>query len=649
MRRALGVLLVIAAMYIGACPATDLPEQGSSRFDVLIGSGPIPFPFARLRKKIEAQLESQAGLPPLKITLIPFSRSLQRDASAPDFFRFPRVVLAIDGESRAGIAPLKDRLFIGYNEKAAVLEIISYNESLGRFEFQVVRDYRAGGRPQLRYARRELCLACHQNAAPIFARPLWDETPANPVLAARLRAAHKDFYGVAISGTDAAYLIDASVARANLFAVWNTLWRASCGADAAGDACRRVWLLAALRLRLSDVFPSEAALQDISAIPDARWQHVWPKGLSVADANIPNRDPLSPTFAANTAPAAQTRTALAQPLAALSFIPAPLEPLNPRPAMAVWQRLPRAQFLAGLAEMFSEDDIRRWDSVLRTLPATEIDLRLPCEFISKPQRVTFVCADQSARLNGNWNRDQAGVLENLSLAGTRAADSAIMEGKFPHYALRHHHLRLRLADGRAVQAIHFDRQGNRGQARLVLRDEFAALLPELERVTPRGDVFQAQALSQALFARLGVASPVQRITALPPPRLEEKSGSPPLSGVAAMFQQYCGLCHDSGERVPPNFLHGDAQRVQDNLKHCAPRIFYRLSMWQWPPAQRGKTPMPPIAGLAQQGLDQAHWVSSAALKALRGFAQTQVLQAGYTPAQVLHSRFEQLPACLPPA
>ncbi len=41
------------------------------------------------------------GLPPLKITLIPLGRSLQRDAGAPDFFRFPRVVAAADGDQQA--------------------------------------------------------------------------------------------------------------------------------------------------------------------------------------------------------------------------------------------------------------------------------------------------------------------------------------------------------------------------------------------------------------------------------------------------------------------------------------------------------------------------------------------------------------------
>ena len=187
----------------------DLPPVGRSRFDQLIGNAPVPYPFARLVKTINRQMQPDpGGLPPLKVTLIPLGRSLQRNAGAPDFFHFPRVVAAADGDNRPGVAPLKDRLFLGYHEKGEVVEVISYNDAAGRFEFQVVRDYAPGKTPKLFYARRSLCLACHQNAAPIFARPLWDETPANPAIAARLKDARRDFYRVKLTGKDDVRLTD---------------------------------------------------------------------------------------------------------------------------------------------------------------------------------------------------------------------------------------------------------------------------------------------------------------------------------------------------------------------------------------------------------------------------------------------------------
>src|SRR3546814_1912008 len=67
------------------------------------------------------------------------------------------------------------------------------SEAAGRFEFQLVHDYRAGATPRVSCARRELCAACHQNLAPIFSRPLWAETNANPRIAAKL-AEHRDSF-----------------------------------------------------------------------------------------------------------------------------------------------------------------------------------------------------------------------------------------------------------------------------------------------------------------------------------------------------------------------------------------------------------------------------------------------------------------------
>ena len=186
-----------------ARPGEHLPGAGGSLFDALFatpgGAHAIPFPFERLLARLEAEVsrDPASALPPLKAVLIPLGRSLQRSAAAPDYFRFPRVVVGVDAPPAPG-SPwlLKDRLYIGYLEKSAVLEVISYNEGAGRFEFQLVKDYRAGGSPQVYYANRNICMACHHNAAPIFSRALWDETNANPAIAARLAAEGRSFHGI---------------------------------------------------------------------------------------------------------------------------------------------------------------------------------------------------------------------------------------------------------------------------------------------------------------------------------------------------------------------------------------------------------------------------------------------------------------------
>ena len=116
-------------------------------------------------------------------------------------------------------------------EKSAILEIISYNEDAGRFEFQLVKDYRAGGKPRVIYANRTLCFACHQNGSPIFSRALWDETNANPQVAALLLASGRRFYGIAPErGIDIPYAIDNATERANCFALTQHLGREGCGA-----------------------------------------------------------------------------------------------------------------------------------------------------------------------------------------------------------------------------------------------------------------------------------------------------------------------------------------------------------------------------------------------------------------------------------
>ena len=56
----------------------------------------------------------------------------------------------------------------------------------------------------------------------------------------------------------------------------------------------------------------------------------------------------------------------------------------------------------------------------------------------------------------------------------------------------------------------------------------------------------------------------------------------PASAYAA-FYPLCASCHATGERAPPNFLAGSAERVVASVKQCAPRIYARLAMWRVAP------------------------------------------------------------------
>ncbi|MBW8372272.1 MAG: hypothetical protein K0M66_15070 [Thiobacillus sp.] len=342
---------MIAAALNVSIPAqaeNDLPPVGRSRFDQLIGHAPVPYPFSRLLHTIDRQMLTDAGgLPPLKVTLIPLGRSLQREAGAPDYFHFPRVIAAADGISKPGIPPLKDRLFLGFHEKGAVIEVISYNDAAGRFEFQVVRNYQQGKTPQVFYARRSLCLACHQNAAPIFARPLWDETPANPAIAARLKQMRLDFYGVKLSGTDIAYFIDTATDRANLFPVWQVLWQQGCGAGEAGDRCRLEAFAAALDYARHGTLPAPNILLTL----DRSWKTHWPRGLAIPNPDLPNRDPLA------------------------ALPDASHDPLLLRPPLETWKAPDKTAFVVGLAGMLDVHAAQQLKAADLTAPLERLRVR----------------------------------------------------------------------------------------------------------------------------------------------------------------------------------------------------------------------------------------------------------------------------------
>jgi mono/diheme cytochrome c family protein len=316
-------------------------ERGRSVFDELTYDG-VPFPFETLLAKIDRRIgcDSQSCI---DAVLIPLGRSLQRMAASPDFLASPRVVAAVTGEGN-GPVYARHRLYIGYQPHTALLEVISYNDEAGRFEFQLVHDYRTGGRPRTVAAERSVCVACHQNQAPIFSRPLWSETNANPAIAAAMReaggpaAAQGDWFGVDLNrGVDAPNAIDDATDAANQLAVIQRLWR-----DACDTGCRSAAIRAAVKYRLSGGQLFER-LDDFAR----QFRAAFPHGLAIPNPDLPNRDPLIGSAAEG-------------PMQA--HVPAALEALQPRPPLDTWTAddayLDR-RFILGLAAMLAAVDVAR--------------------------------------------------------------------------------------------------------------------------------------------------------------------------------------------------------------------------------------------------------------------------------------------------
>lgn len=647
-----------------AQPGAHLPPRGASLFDRLFAapSGDrhaLPFPFERLIARIERELAPAApgGLPPLKAVLMPLGRSLQRTAAAPDYFNFPRVVVAVDALPGAG-SPLllKDRLYIGYQEKSAVLEVISYNEEAGRFEFQLVKDYRAGGQPRVFQANRTICFACHQNGAPIFSRALWDETNANPTIAARLKATGRSYYGVPPErGVDLPYAIDVAVRRANRLALAQRLWREGCGDGEAGWRCRAGLWQAALRLRLGDDrrLPPDAAFEEAGAVPLRRTAaRNWPGGLALGRPDLPNRNPLPDGAVWPVAPAEQV---------ARSNVAAVFDPLLPRAAEQVWRSdSPQAvdeavEAVAG----FVVDG--RWPGLMaalarRAAALPRLVIALECtQPASGPERECLGADGSRLRLD-----PAAGRVEGLRLAGGLS---------HPAFTLRPA-TALRLAGGNWLERLDMSglKNGN-GTLRLVLRDDHAALAAAFRRLAGQppwqalldGRPLPREAMLNALLLELGERLPPSAAGVLPVPQLELPASLPAalpttetrgLAPSLAAFHAWCAACHWSAETFPPNFLQGPAETLEARLRQCAPRIYVRLAMASLPRAQRAKTPMPPETMLPAFGTHAEAWAQGAERAALEATIRRMlVADTGREPdlPTLLAGGYEALRPCLAPA
>ena len=469
-------------------PGPNIPPTGRSLFDYLVRDA-VPFPFTALTARVNTQLA----------VLIPLGRSLQRNAAKPDFFRFPRAVIAADSNSAM---PIKDRLFMGYQEKAGILEVISYNEAAGRFEFQLVRDYRQGGRPEVLYANRAICTQCHQNQAPIFPRQLWDETNANPGIAALLRKEQINFYNIPIDrGVDIPYNIDNAAGRANYFSATQLLWREGCGDS---NSCRASALTAALQFRLSGL-----RYFDVSTVGyhegTRRLASRWPHGLSIPNPDIPNRNPLV------TATQLTGKSLALELIRQQSSIDSRFEPLVRRPALETWtpEEL-MARLVSGLAEFITEEDARDLDKALYDGESQRItSYKTACKSKrTDAGRMDFQCTGGTVGANGmlyvNGSHVGKAVLTELSIANEtiKDLDATVSRNMRLIPRQRESGLYARTAEGNAIRSIELKWTGNSGTATIDVADDFVRVARAI------GELAGTDALSTRPFRRAVVVKSI---------------------------------------------------------------------------------------------------------------------------------------------
>ncbi len=634
-------------------PGPDLPPAGHSLFDELYsrdGKYQIPFPFSRVVTELRSRLTLENS-DSVRQVLIPLGRSLQRNAGAPDFFKYPRLVVAVDGETKPGEPLLRDRIYLGYHEKAAVIEAISYNESAGRFEYQIVHNYRQDAVPQVVYARRNLCLACHQNASPLFARPLWSETNANDAIQQRLRAEHKDFYGAPLNiGVDIPNAIDDATDRANLLSAYQLLWRDGCGSNkATAMRCRAAAIKLAIQYRLSGRigFDQNTAAWRETVLPamHSSFQARWRGGLAIPDSDIPNRDPLS------------------------TGITPENDPLRHREPIAVWDSDSAAKNLVyGIADMFAAHEISAIDRALARRQSNTHDISSMCTVEQGTARnaeirLSINCQPDNAtgfglrgRIFIRDGRLTSGTLDALELPGQPAmasiqTTSGLITAKTLRFELIRNARNTRDTSGQRVVAITIPVSPIPSPASLQLRDEFNGINTVLDNLADKQSEalndapIRRSALIPALFSGLGIPTPIAPPKKFPTPQTDLAQEPPKSASIVTAFRTQCGQCHDTREAFPPNFLSGNDNQVQAQISLCAERIYYRLSMWNVDEASRGRTPMPPPSALQSQGIAMSEWVNSNALIKLRQHASSLL---GSRTTGLLNRPFDSLAPC-PPA
>ncbi|MDP9142345.1 MAG: hypothetical protein M3O62_16345 [Pseudomonadota bacterium] len=375
----------------------DLPPAGTrSLFDHLVAqNNGLPYPFEALVEMVNRS--GPADSAPVML-MIPAGRSLLK---AQADFTLPRVLVAADYQAPATPASLglntRGQLFFGFVENAREIEVISYNEAAGRYEFQLVQDYAADGARRIVYARRAVCMTCHQGGTPIFPQRPWNETNAQPDIAERIVAARgaEPYLGVPVhQALSAPERFDELTDVGGFITTTQRIWLDGC-ADSA--PCRRLLLKLGLR-HAYDPGAFDLNAPEIAALRELQHQH-WPAGgIAVPESDLRNRDPLAEKRGLRgwlrsmlvSEPEPGTGAKDNEDLAAfeqLPKLPAELDPLSLR----VPKRMLGAADIDGvfgIAALISADDLRlletaaghQWPRVEAAIVALPDDFFAPAAF-----------------------------------------------------------------------------------------------------------------------------------------------------------------------------------------------------------------------------------------------------------------------------
>ena len=673
----------------------DRPAQGRSVFDALFRKNhqgqwhyDVPYPFSRVLERLDLAvgIQSTNQESPLKAVLIPFSRCLNRDIANPHQFSSPRMVIAVDTEPTAVPEPspvfIKNRLFLGYQPTANALEIISYNESAGRFEFQVVSDYTNDGKPKVEYAPRTLCMSCHQNGGPVFPRAPWGETSSNPDISKQLIEHGAGGMDRLIYPTGN---FDRATDQARMFSALQTLWGPMCEGKtrSASIRCRAGLLTLILEkhfFRITKAFTdSELVSNYFLPIAGVGFIENWPNGLLIQTADIPDRRPLHLDPPTTVVPRS--------------------DPLNVRAIRLFLPFEEITRLIEGLASFMPSIDMKALDDALYADNSISGGLRWrfrgTCEIDKQEHLQDEALIDIECQVSDRSFGRLFNLLGDLSIEGQEIAAreplnrwlvgdgmffNNIYHGGSP-IAIDEDHWKIELAfhsgddrshvwlpDGAAVESvvIRWPREPGAkspvptsknlaGEAVMTLRPGYERVEASINRMIERAEagnlgvfddnVFRGGRIIQAILKEMAVDSTpwcCDDWSAMPPLAVSEPSIA--TRDDQRGFNHYCASCHALSNPSPTNFLSGTPQEVDTKLGECAEKIYYRLSMWSVEKNERDKTPMPPalqIAKLEQSDIPEQIRID---LMRLRERAETLLERDA---GEVLANGYQNTRACGP--
>lgn len=690
----------------------DIPAQGYSLFDRVFSvkdngvyRHDIPYPFDRLLDKLSKLTDQpDAKKSNLKFALFPNGRSLTRNSSAPEFFKYPRIIVTVDAEAKikdGQYGPLlKDRLYIALTEKDNVLEVISYNDIAQRFEFQIVHDYGENKTPSVIYAQRSLCLSCHQNHAPIFPNAPWDETNFNEKIFSEIKAVRNDFYGftTAVPALSSTNDIDRSTNRATRLPIYHALWQKSCMTSAESERtsqCRAQLLKSMLQYQLSnrtgfDGQSTSFEARFISVVTDA-WRKHWPNGLAIPSANITDRNPFVEKM----------------------VVSSKFDPLRIRDPETIWfgENLRDVkQVIAGLSQQIHSHDINNLDKYLMQNARDSGYTRFASDCMLTPTRATLQhisakihCIDRQRAEKNNFELiGKIGINRIKNIVSGRfnsiklANGSLLYDVKFGPVKLGsstkwlvsdfevHHKkskLSVRAVDGNAVVNFQLKIDANQlkmkdeninAELTFSLANDFLLVSNAIDVMLRDktnaydalfdADPFNSYLVMKELFSVLDADESMLMGACCQthPDGLEKKAlGIGEFlndqdidleeSPINSVFLTLCGACHRTGLSLPPSFMSGDQEQIKRNLTRCAPRIAYRLQMWRTAIAERPKSPMPPVPPKVNgYQFNQLNWVSNPVIERLTQYA-ISLIDSPLSPqnrlAEILKTPFQNLDEC----